>query len=142
MSSLKSVGKLKIPENDISLFNFIFNYQGLVVTTLQDKIFIFDVQNWDPLNVLYTEISSSFIPKNQFFKSLDSKNITGSRALTVMAFGDGTTIVLSLSKSQGKIEANLIDRFNMFEYHILKSEDNSISDMYQNLSKFKVISIF
>ena len=142
MSSLKSVGKLKIPENDISLFNFIFNYQGLVVTTLQDKICIFDVQNWDPLNVLYTEINSSFIPKNQFFKSLDSKNITGSRALTAMAFGDGTTIVFSLSKSQGKIEANLIDRFNMFEYHILKSEDNSISDMYQNLSKFKVILIF
>ena len=66
MKTLKSVGKLKIPDYDICLFNFVFNYQGLIVSTLQDKIFLFDIQNWDPLNVLYTEINNSFIPKNQY----------------------------------------------------------------------------
>lgn len=138
MSNLKSVGKLKIPDNDICLYNFIFNYQGLIVTTLQDKIFLFDVQNWDPLNVLYTEINNNFIPKNQFFKYMDSKNITSSKALTTISFADGTVLVLSISKSQGKIETNLVDKFNMFEYHILKSDDGNIKDMYQNLTKFKV----
>lgn len=141
MGSLKSVGKLKIPDHDINSFGFIFNYQGLIATTLQDKVFLFDIQNWDPLSVLYTEISNSFMPKNQFFKSIDAKHITPTRSLALMSFSDGTTCVIGVEKSKGKIETSIVDKFNMFEYHISKSDDVHIAEMYQNLTKFRVINI-
>ena len=138
MNSLRSLGKIKIPDNDINYYGFIFNYQGMIVSTLQDRVFIFDVQNWDPLSLLYTEISNSFMPKNQFFKSIDTKSLNMNKSLVVISFSDGTTSVVSLEKNKGKIETEVIDKFNMFEYHISKSDDMHIAEMYQNLTKFRV----
>jgi WD40 repeat protein len=138
MKSLKSIGKLKIPDHDINNISFIFNYQGLILTTLQDKVYVLDVQNWEPLNVLYTEVENNFMPKNQFFKSVDTKNFSGGKSLAVMSFSDGTSVVLKIYKEKGKVETIIIDKFNMFEYHISKSDDVHIAEMYQNLTKYRV----
>ena len=138
MTSLKSVGKIKLPDNDICCYAFIFNYQGMIVTTLQDKIFVLDIQNWDPLNLLYTEIDNSFMPKNQFFKSIDTKNINLHKSIAVMTFSDGSCCVISIEKMRGQIETSIVDKFNMFEYHITKSDDVHVAEMYQNLTKYRV----
>jgi len=118
---------------------FIFNNQGLIVTTLQDHVFIIDIQNWDPLSVLYTEIDNSFMPKNQFFSHIDTKHITENRSLCLLSFSDGTSTVLELEKVQGRIQSKVLDKFCMFEYQIAKSEDADIVELYQNLTKYRVI---
>lgn len=138
LSTLKSLGKIKIPENDLNCVQYIFNDQGYIVSTLQNRVFILDVQNWEPLSILFSEIENDFIPKNQFFKYIDTKNITNTKSLALMAFSDGTCSVLSIEKGLGKVESVIVDRFNMFEYHIAKSEDPQTAELYQNLTKFRV----
>jgi WD40 repeat protein len=138
LDSLKSLGKIKIPEFDISHMSFIFNDQGILVTTLQDKLFVMDVQNWDPLNVLYTEIDNLSLPKNQFYKSIDTKNINPTKTLAALSFSDGTCCVIMIEKNLGKIETSAVDIFNMFEYHIKKSDDMFVGEMYKNLKNLRV----
>ena len=135
---MKSLGIIKIPENDINCVQYIFNDQGYLVSTLQDKLFVLDVQNWEPLSVLFSEIDNDFMPKNQFFKFIDTKNISNEKSLALMAFSDGTCVVLAVEKNQGKVDSAIVDRFNMFEYHIAKSEDMQTAELYQNLTKFRV----
>jgi len=142
LETLKSLGKIKIHDNDINHMSYIFNSQGLLVTTLQDKMFVLDVQNWDPLNVLYTEISNSFIPKNQFFKSIDTKEINFNKTISAFSFSDGTCIVISIEKIAGKIETSLLDKFNMLEHHIQNSDDVYVGDMYKNLSSLRVLLLY
>jgi len=138
LASLKSFGKIKIPENDINCVQYIFNDQGYLVSTLQDRLFVLDVQNWEPLSVLFSEIDNDFMPKNQFFKYIDAKNVSNNKTLALMAFSDGTCVVLGVEKNQGKVDSQIVDRFNMFEYHIAKSEDVQTAELYQNLTKFRV----
>jgi hypothetical protein len=139
-NKFKSIGKVNLPENEINCFGLIFNSQGIVLTTLQDRLFVFDVQNWEVLNILFTEIETSLfnLPKNQFYKSIDTKNINPNKTLVLFTFSDGTVALLSFEKDNGKITANLIDKFNMFEYHISKSDDTNISDLYKSLIKIRV----
>lgn len=139
-NKLKSLGKVILPENEINGFGLIFNSQGMILTTLQDKLFVFDVQNWEVLNILFTEIdTSSFnLPKNQFYKSIDTKNINSNKTLALFSFSDGTVCLISFEKDNGRITANLVDKFNMFEYHISKSDDTNISELYKNLIKTRV----
>jgi len=138
LETLKSLGKIKIPDNNINCVQYIFNNQGFIVSTLEDRLFIFDIQNWEPLSVLFSEIENDFMPKNQFFKYIDSKNIDNNKSLALMSFSDGTCTVISVEKNLGKIESTIVDRFNMFEYHISKSEDVQTAELYQNLTKFRV----
>lgn len=117
---------------------FIFNNTGLIITTLQDHVFILDIQNWDPLSILYTEIDNSFMPKNQFFSHIDTKMISETKSLCLLSFSDGTSTVLEVEKIQGRIQSKVIDKFCMFEYQIAKSEDADIVELYQNLTKYRV----
>lgn len=138
-STLKSLGKIKIPENDINCVQYIFNDQGFLISSLQDRLFVLDVQNWEPLSVLFSEIENDFMPKNQFFKYIDTKNISNNKSLALMSFSDGTCIVVEVEKNLGKVESTIVDKFNMFEYHITKSEDMQTAELYQNLTKFRVL---
>jgi WD40 repeat protein len=138
LASLKSLGKIKIPEYDINYAQYIFEDQGLLVSTSQDKVFVLDIQNWEPLSVMYSQLENDFMPKNQFFKNIDTKNIDSKNSLAVMSFSDGSCCVISIEKNQGKIDSAIIDKFNMFEYHISKSEDMLSAELYQNLTKFRV----
>lgn len=146
MNTLKSVGKIKIPENDINFFGFIFNYKGMIISTEQDKFFIVDIQNSEPLSVLYTEIKltyeNSIVPRNAFVKSIDTKNINQNKTYVTLSFSDGNVIVLSIEKIRGKIETAIVDRFNMLEYHNIKSEDVYIAELYQNMARVKVYNLF
>lgn len=138
LKDFKSVGKINIPENDINCFNFIFNYQALVVTTIQDNVFILDIQNWNPLSILFTKIDNSIFPKNQISKHIDSKMVDFNKSIVSLSFSDGTVCTLEIYKSEGKISNKLIDKFNMFEYHISKSDDIQIAQLYQNLTNYRV----
>jgi len=135
----KHLGRVSIPENEINCFGMIFNNQGIVLSTLQDRMFILDVQNWDSLNILYTEVDTSTfnLPKNQFYKNISTKNINGTKSLATFAFSDGSIVTLSIEKDNTKINATVIDRFNMFEYHIAKSDDIQIAELYKNLTKLR-----
>jgi hypothetical protein len=137
LSTLKSLGQIKIPENDINIASYIFNNQGLFVSTTQDKLFVLFIQNWDPISVLFTEIDNSFIPVNQMSKYIDSKNLSIAKSLVTMSFSDGTVIVISVEKLDGKVDIAIIDRFNMFEYHISKSDDVITAELFKNLTKFR-----
>ncbi len=132
------MGKIKIPDNDINCVQYIFKDQGFLVSSIQDRLFVLDVQNWDPLSVFFSEIDNDFMPKNQFFKYIDSKNISNTKSLALMSFSDGTCTVISIEKSLGKVDSSIVDKFNMFEYHISKSEDIQTAELYQNLTKFRV----
>jgi hypothetical protein len=138
MSTLKSVGQIQIPDNDINCFNFIFNQQGLIISTLQDKLFVLDIQNWDPLSLLYTEINGDFLPANQMSKFIDSKVLSTHKSLAALSFSDGTICILEISKNNTKIEHIVIDKFNIFEYHISKSDDIHTAELFKNLTKFRV----
>lgn len=143
-NKFKNLGKVNIPENEISCFGMIFNNQGIILSTLQDKIFILDVQNWEVLNILFTEIDTiNFnLPKNQFHKCIDTKSINPNKSLALFSFSDGTIVMLSIEKDNAKITSSVVDRFNMFEYHISKSDDVHIAELYKNLTKIRVIFIF
>ncbi len=138
LDSMKSLGKIKIPENDISHISFILNNQAILVATQQDRLYVMDVQNWDPLNILYTEINNSHLPKNQFYKSIDTRNINLNKSLAAFSFSDGTCCVIMIEKNSGKIETSIVDTFNMFEYHISKSDDMFVGEMYKNLKNLRV----
>ena len=139
ISTLKSLGIIKIPNEDICKFDLLFNYQGILLTTHQEKIYVIDVQNWEPLSVLYTELSEkpSSIPKNQYCKSLQCKSLSAEKAYAVTSYSDGTVITFSVEKINNRIEIQTIDKFNMIEMHMLKTDDNNVKEMYGNLSKFK-----
>jgi hypothetical protein len=138
MSTLKSVGQISLPENDINCFNYIFNQQGLIVSTLQDKLFVMDVQNWDPLSILFTEINGDFLPANQMSKYIDSKPISTHKSLAALSFSDGTVCILEIVKNNTRIDHTVIDKFNIFEYHITKSDDIHTAELFKNLTKFRV----
>jgi hypothetical protein len=139
-NKFKNLGKVHIPENEINCFGMIFNNQGIVLSTLQDKMFILDVQNWEVLNILFTEVDTSTfnLPKNQYYKFIDTKNINQNKSLALFSFSDGSIVLLSLEKDNTRINANIVDRFNMFEYHISKSDDVHIAELYKNLTKIRV----
>lgn len=139
MGKLKSLGKITLPESRIFINNFklIFNGNGVIVTTYQDKVFVLDIQNWDPLSVLYTETNSNYMPKNQQFKNIDSFDVNSHHTICSMSFSNGTIVVINVIKVQTKIETEIIDKFNLFEYHINKSEDLSTAELFKNLTKYR-----
>ena len=139
LSSLKSLGMVKIPDGDISHFHFLFNNQAILITTHQEKLFIIDVQNWEPLSLLHSELIPipPSIPKNQYCKSLECKNITSEKAYAITSYSDGTVSTFLIEKISGKIEVTTIDTFNMIEIHMSKTDDNNIKEMYENLGKYR-----
>ena len=139
MSKLKTLGKITIPENGVYISNFklIFNGSGILVTTYQDKVYVLDFQNWDPISVLYTECNNNYIPKNQQFKDIACLDINSHSSLCSMTFSNGTIILSNITKNQSKINMEIVDKFNLFEYHISKSEDLTTAELFKNLTKYR-----
>ena len=140
MSNLKSLGLIQIPNEDISQFDLCLNNNGIILTTNHDKIYLIQIQNWQPLSLLYTDITNNlinYLPKNQNCKSIKSKSISNEKSYVCCCYSDGNVLIFTIEKLNGKIEVNLIDKYNMIEIHMSKTEDNNIKEMYANLSKFK-----
>jgi WD40 repeat protein len=140
MSNLKSLGLIQIPNEDISQFDLCLNNNGIILTTNHDKIYLIQIQNWQPLSLLYTDITNNlinYLPKNQNCKSIKSKSISNEKSYVCSCYSDGNVLIFTIEKLNGKIEVNLIDKYNMIEIHMSKTEDNNIKEMYANLSKFK-----
>ena len=93
------------------------------------------------MNILFTEIDTTQfnLPKNQFYKSIDTKSINPNKSLALFSFSDGTIVLLNVEKDNARITSSVIDKFNMFEYHIKKSDDVHIAELYKNLTKIRVI---
>lgn len=139
LTQLKSLGIIKIPDYEISEFTLIFNNKGLLLTTCEEKYFIIDVQNWEPLSVLFSEVVPVplSIPKNYICHSLDSKSVTNDKSFAIAAYSNGLVITLLIEKINGKVEARTIDSFNMIEYHMSRTEDSNIKEMYNNLNNYR-----
>lgn len=139
MNKLKSIGKVSIPDQGIFINNFklIFNGRGIIATTYQDKVYVIDVQNWDPVSLLYSETIGDYIPKNQQFKHIACLNIDNSCSVCSMSFSNGSIILLKIFKNQGFVESAIMDKFNIFEYHMSKSDDINTAELFKNLTKFK-----
>jgi len=135
--TLKSLGLIKISNEDINNFDLLNNNQGILITTQQEKMYFIDVQNWEPLSVLYTKLSISSIPNHQFCKSLKCKSISSQKSYALTSYSDGTVITFLIEKVNSKIEIITIDKYNMIELHMLKTDDNNIKDIYNNFNKYK-----
>ena len=61
MSNLKSLGLIQIPNEDISQFDLCLNNNGIILTTNHDKIYLIQIQNWQPLSLLYTDLTNNLI---------------------------------------------------------------------------------
>lgn len=136
----KALGKINIPGKIMNCVGFAFNYQGLVATSSSDELFVIDIQSYRPLSVMFTQVISTFIPPNQSFTFIDFYPIDNFASCSLICFSDGTTSVIGFKKDNNEIKSNLVDSFNMFEYHIQKSEDPEIAKLYKNLTTVRVNS--
>ena len=141
INQLKSIGKIVLPEPGVYInhFKLIFNGKGIIATTYQDKVFVFAVQNWNPVSILYTEADCDYIPKNQQFRHIDTIDIDNNTSICSISFSNGSVIIVKIIKNLGKngVETEVIDKFNIFEYHMSKSDDVNTAEMFKNLTKFK-----
>ena len=55
MSSLKSLGKIVIPEEQILYCDLVFNNNAILIITVEKNIYLINVKNWEPLSVLLNE---------------------------------------------------------------------------------------
>ena len=142
--NLKSLGKIYIPNEDISEFSFIFDNTHIILITFQVNIYIISIKNYDPLSMLYTLID---IPKNNKFYPYEQKcssiictsidNITTEKSYSAFTFSNGETSIFIMEKSNGKIVYNLIDNFNLIYIHSKKYNDENSIELYNNLINFR-----
>ena len=141
MSSLKSIGKIIIPEEQILYFDLVFNNNAILIITVEKNIYLINVKTWEPLSVLYTEITlknNNILPKNQIRKSLKCKSISDEKGYATFSFADGTVITFFIEKiKESQINFILIDKFNMIETYMENNEDSNIKEMYNNLTNYR-----
>lgn len=139
IDKLQSLGKINIPGSfyNINNFKLIFNGYGIIATTYQDKVFVFDIQNWNPLTLLFTETISDYIPKNQLFRHIDSLDLDENNSLCAMSFSNGSVVIIKIFKLKGSVECDIIDNYNIFEYHMSKSDDINTIELFKNLTEFR-----
>ena len=141
MSSLKSIGKIIIPEEQILYFDLVFNNNAILIITVEKNIYLINVKTWEPLSVLYTEITlknNNILPKNQICKSLKCKSISDEKGYATFSFADGTVITFFIEKiKESQINFILIDKFNMIETYMENNEDSNIKEMYNNLTNYR-----
>ena len=149
MSNLKSLGKISIPDEQILYYDLIFNNDAILIITVEKNIYLININNWNPLSILFTELTlknNSILPKNQLCKSLNCKSISNEKGYATMSFIDGTIVTFYLEKVNNQINFILLDKFNMIEVYMNNNEDSSIKETYQNLKNFRndfrTISLF
>ena len=140
MSSLKSLGKISIPEEKILFYDLLFNNNSLLIITIEKNIYLINIKTWEPLSLLFTEIqlkNNNILPKNQLCKSLQCKSISDEKSYATFSFTDGTVTTFYLEKNKNSVNFILLDKFNMFETYMKNNEDSNLKEMYNNLNNFQ-----
>jgi len=149
MKTLQSLGKITIPDEEILYYDLIFDNDAILLITVEKNIYLINVTSWEPLSVLFTELTlrnNSILPKNQLCKSLNCKSISNEKGYTTLSFTDGTIVTFYLEKIKNQINFTLLDKFNMIEKYMENNEDVNVKEIYQNLTNYrndyKTISLF
>ena len=144
IKTLKSLGKIYIPNEDISQFSFIFDNNHILLITFQINIYIIAIKNYEPLSMLYSLINiprkKEFYPYEQKCTSLlcsNINNINMNKAYSSFSFSDGTTSIFIMEKYNGKIIYNLIDNFNIILIHSKENRDENSDELYKNLINYR-----
>ena len=140
MTSLKSLGKISIPDEQILYYDLIFNNDAILIITVEKNIYLININNWEPLSVLFTELAlrnNTILPKNQLCKSLNCKSISNEKGYATLSFADGTITTFYLEKNKNQVNFTLLDKFNMIEIYMQNHEDQNIKEMYQNLTNYR-----
>ena len=140
MTSLKSLGKINIPDEEILYYDLIFNNNAILIITVEQNIYLVNINNWEPLSILFTELTlknNSILPKNQLCKSLNCKSISNEKGYATFSFADGTNVTFYLEKIKNQVNFILLDKFNMIEIYMENNEDKNIKEMYQNLTNYR-----
>ena len=140
-NELKSFGKIYIPDEDISQFNFIFDNNSILLITFQKNIYIISIRSHKPLSMMYCSLD---IPKNNKSFPLKQKcsyisclNIESDKAYSAFTFSDGTVCIFLIEKYKGRIFYNLVDNFNLILLHSKKYNDEDSKELYYNLTNFR-----
>ena len=138
---LKYLGKIYIPNEDISEFNFIFDNNNLILITFQINIYIISIKNYNPLSMLYCLVDipkkSKYFPYEQKCVSITCSNISTEKSYSAFTFSDGTICLYHMERTQGKIIYNLIDNFNIILLHSKEYNDDNSLELYYNLNNFR-----
>jgi WD40 repeat protein len=141
MTSLKSLGKILIPKEEILYYDLVFNNNAILIITVERNIYLINVKTWEPLSVLYTEITlknNNILPKNQPCKSLKCKSISDEKGYATLSFVDGTITTFYIEKiKESQINFILLDKFNMLEMHMKNNPDSKLKEILKKLEDFK-----
>ena len=144
IKTLTPLGKIYIPNEDISEFSFIFDNKHILLITFQVNIYIISIKNYEPLSMLYTLID---VPKNNKFYPFEQKctslictnidNINTEKSYSAFSFSNGETSIFIVEKTDGKIEYNLIDNFNIISIQSKECKDENSNELYNNIINFR-----
>ena len=140
MTTLKSIGKIIIPDEQILYYDLIFDNDAILLITVEKNIYLVNINNWEPLSILFTELTLSnntILPKNQLCKSLNCKSISNEKGYATFSFTDGTIVTFYLEKIKNQINFILLDKFNMIEIYMQNNEDMNVKEIYQNLTNYR-----
>ena len=140
MTTLKSLGKIIIPDEQILYYDLIFDNDAILLITVEKNIYLVNINNWEPLSILFTDLTLSnntILPKNQLCKSLNCKSISNEKGYATLSFTDGTIVTFYLEKIKDQINFTLLDKFNMIEIYMQNNEDINVKEIYQNLTNYR-----
>ena len=139
--NLKSLGKIYIPNEDISEFTFIFDNNNLILITFQINIYIISIKNYKPLSMMYCLLDipkkSKNFPSDQKCINIKCSNIGTDKTYCAFTFSDGTICIYYMERNQGKILYNLTDNFNIILLHSKYYNDENSQELYYNLTNFR-----
>ena len=140
MTTLKSLGKIMIPDEQILYYDLIFDNDAILLITMEKNLYLININNWDPLSILFTELTlrnNTILPKNQLCKSLNCKSISNEKGYATLSFTDGTIVTFYLEKIKNQINFTLLDKFNMIEIYMKNNEDMNVKEIYQNITNYR-----
>ena len=144
IKKLKSLGKIYIPNEDISQFSFIFDNNNILLITFQINIYIISIKNYEPLSMLYALVNipkdKKYYPYEQKCTSLicsNIKNMNQNKAYSAFTFSDGTTCIFIIERTNGRVTYNLLDSFNLILIHSKQYNDENSNELYNNLINFR-----
>ena len=121
MTSLKSLGKITIQDEQILYYDLIFKNNAILLIIVEKNIYLININNLEPLSVLFTELdlwNNKILPKNQLCKSLNCKSISNEKGYSTFYYADGTIVIFYLEKNKKQINFTLLDKFNMIEIYM------------------------
>ena len=139
MTTLKSAGKIQLPNEEILDYDFIFNNNAILIISQEKHIYLITVNNWEPVSIQFTElvIANNAFPKNQLCKSLYCQSIGDEKGYSTFSFSDGTVSTFLIQKIENKINIILLDKYNMIDIYMEKNEDKNIQEMKKDLGNFR-----